>query len=113
VFMAGKTKVGVVGESARRIEVWGEGGRGGKETDDRRFNIEDRVMLPTQTVVKLTARLSHNPLEILASILAEQGATRTMSAQRLSCLIVSGTNQSRCWECGGQLLDSNSLQYAR
>lgn len=34
--------------------------------------------------VELTARLSHIPLDIFASMLAEQGHTRTMSAHRLS-----------------------------
>ena len=69
VFMAGNTYVGVVGASARSMDVCA------------RPSCQVR-----ENKTALTTRLSHNPPEILASVLAEQGAMRTISAHRLNSM---------------------------
>jgi hypothetical protein len=63
VFIAGHRMVGVEGESARRRDVYTLISTGGS---DERW--------------ERTARLSHIPPAIFASISAEQGATTTRSA---------------------------------
>ena len=71
VFMAGKRYVGVDGSKARRTEVL------------VRISLEYEVRAKMR--ILLTGRLSHIPPAIFAKVFAEQGATRTISAQRRSC----------------------------
>lgn len=68
VFIAGKRRTGTKEGKARRSEVCG--GISGKRVREQR---------------ERTMTLSQMPCVIFASVLAEQGATRTISAQRRSC----------------------------
>lgn len=73
VFMAGKRRTGTKVGRARRREVCAARV---KVSFERRWRRRES---------RFTRMLSQMPWVILASVLAEQGATRTMSAHRRSC----------------------------
>lgn len=77
VFIAGNTYVGVVGASARSRDVCWSESHYSKASEDAERDA--------------TARLSQMPPAILASVFAEQGATRTTSAQRRSSMCSMGS----------------------